>query len=306
MSTDAERRCLSHKWESTCAQTPLSPDVGEGRGEGYAELHCPPTSASCAAPRIRRSWSRARRNWATRRSRSPTNARWPASCAPTWRRRNVSCKLIVGSEIRLGDGRASCCWRRTARLRQPVRADHAGAPQRHQGALHAYAGRSRRGRARLPRLAACRLRFRRLRTRRRSPHCFPGRAWLRWNCSRRPTTTDGWPLRSNWPTAAGLPLVAAATCTCTCAERRALQDTLTAIRLACRSAERGRRAASQRRAPSAHARAIWRELYPPQLAGRDAGASPRAARFRSTSCVTSIRDELVPPGETADHAICAS
>ena len=41
MSTHAERRCLSHKWESTReTQTPLSQTWERGGGEGYAELHC--------------------------------------------------------------------------------------------------------------------------------------------------------------------------------------------------------------------------------------------------------------------------
>ncbi len=38
-------------------------------------------SASSAAPRTRRSWCSAPTTWATRRSPSPTNARWPAWCA---------------------------------------------------------------------------------------------------------------------------------------------------------------------------------------------------------------------------------
>ena len=77
-----------------------------------------PTSASCAAPRTRRNWSSAPPRSATRRSRSPTNARSPASCARTSRRRSTGSSCIVGTEFALaGRGqpdRSSCCSRRAA------------------------------------------------------------------------------------------------------------------------------------------------------------------------------------------------
>ena len=63
-----------------------------------------PTTASCAAPPIPRSSCIARPSWATRRSRSPTNARSRAWCARTWPRRRSKLKLIVGTEITLADG----------------------------------------------------------------------------------------------------------------------------------------------------------------------------------------------------------
>ena len=157
MSTDAERRCLSHKWESTRAQTPLSQTWERGGGEGYAELHCVsnftflrgashPEELVARAHELgyaaladhRRMLARGHRA----RPRGGEGMRAEADCRqrdPA--RRRPACRA-AGDEPR---------W-----LRQPVRAHHAGAPQRHQGALHAYAGRSRRGRARLPRLAACR------------------------------------------------------------------------------------------------------------------------------------------------------
>ena len=72
------------------------------------------TSVSCAAPRTRRNSSSARSSSAMRRSRSPTSARWPASCARTWRRASMRCQLIVGSEFRLEDGLRSCCSRPAA------------------------------------------------------------------------------------------------------------------------------------------------------------------------------------------------
>jgi nucleotidyltransferase/DNA polymerase involved in DNA repair len=50
-----------------------------------------PASASSAAPRARRSCSSAPANSAMRRWRSPTSARWPASCARTKRRGKPGC-----------------------------------------------------------------------------------------------------------------------------------------------------------------------------------------------------------------------
>ena len=65
------------------------------------------TSASCAARASPRSWSSAPSNWATARWRSPTSARWPASCAPTLRPSSIELKLLVGSQFRVDWGIAS-------------------------------------------------------------------------------------------------------------------------------------------------------------------------------------------------------
>ena len=58
------------------------------------------TSRSCAARRTRRNWSSARRRWATRRSRSPTNARSRASSARTSRRRTPACRSSSAASSR--------------------------------------------------------------------------------------------------------------------------------------------------------------------------------------------------------------
>ena len=63
-----------------------------------------PTSRSCAAPRIPKSSSSARTRSATARSRSPTSARSPASCARISQREAMGFKLIIGTEVKLEDG----------------------------------------------------------------------------------------------------------------------------------------------------------------------------------------------------------
>ena len=86
------------------------------------------------------------------------------------------------------------------------------------------------------------------------------------------------------------------TCTCTCAARRALQDTLTAIRSAAR---RPRPACGC--IPTASATCARRErlarLYPPELLAEPC-RSPRAAASRLDELRYEYPDELVPPGET--------
>ena len=64
----------------------------------------PRISASCAAPPPARSCSRKRRCSASRRWRSSTAIRSPASCAPTRPRKQPACGLIVGCRLDLADG----------------------------------------------------------------------------------------------------------------------------------------------------------------------------------------------------------
>ena len=78
-------------------------------------------SAFCAAPRIRRNWSRARRRSAMRRSRSPTNARSPAWCARMSRPK--SAKLQADHRQRVPPRRrpeAGAARHRPRRLRQSL------------------------------------------------------------------------------------------------------------------------------------------------------------------------------------------
>ena len=71
----------------------------------YAELHCLSNFSFLRGASHPGGAGGARRTRsATRRSRSPTNARSPAWCARTRRRRSAGCKLILGTEITLEDG----------------------------------------------------------------------------------------------------------------------------------------------------------------------------------------------------------
>ena len=95
-------------------------------------------SRSCKAPRIRKSWPPAPPSWAMQPWPSPTSAAWPAWCARTWRQRSSTCRCSSAPA-------SSCAPRRRGTagpdpagadargLRQPVRADHAGALARAKG-----------------------------------------------------------------------------------------------------------------------------------------------------------------------------
>ena len=86
----------------------------------------------------------------------------------------------------------------------------------------------------------------------------------------------------------GLPLVAAGDVHMHVRARRALQDTLTAIRLSTPLAECGHALLSERRAAPALARAA-RDALSARAAGRDARDRAALHVSRSTSCATSIR-----------------
>ena len=103
----------------------------------------------------------------------------------------------------------------------------------------------------------------------------------------------------------GLPLVAAGDVHMHVRNRRALQDTLTAIRHGCTVARGGPRTVPERRAPPAHAPAAGGDLSA-EVAARRRCASPSAARFALGELKYEYPRELVPAGAHADAAICAS
>ena len=206
-----------------------------------------PTSASCAAPRIRTSSCSRRSPSAIGRSRSPTNARSRAWCARTWPPRARPLKLLIGSEFRL-----SCGLKLVALAinRQgygaAVPPHHPRPPPGAEGHLSLEPRRCGGGAAGAvlhpvdPRGGG-----RARRSSRWLAAHFPARAWIAVELlreGRRPrAAARSW---STWARSTACRSWRRATCTCTCARRRKLQDMLTAIR------------ARRRRSPRPGARCI--------------------------------------------------
>ena len=126
---------------------------GPARCPPTPSCRSPPISASCAAPRIPRSWSCRRRRWASPASRSPTATASPASSARTSRPRTSGLRFLVGCRLDLVDGTSLLCWPtdKPAYARLSSLLTH-GKRLAAKGRLHADAG----GRARPRRGAAVR------------------------------------------------------------------------------------------------------------------------------------------------------
>ena len=155
--------------------------------------------------------------------------------------------LVIGSEFTLADGLKLVLYATDrATLRRPRAAHHARPAQRDKGQLRADPRRCRRRWRR----AVSRCGFRRRRTDRRPTRCRPpmhagsptsspaARGSPR-NSSRAPATARGLRACRRSRATTGLPLVAAGDVHMHARARRALQDTLTAIRLRTPLAECG-------------------------------------------------------------------
>ena len=269
-------------------------------------------SRSCAARRIRRSWSSARRRSAMRRSPSPTNARSPASCARTSRRRTPGCRSSSAASSRSIDGLKLV-------LLATDRASYGDLSQlitrgRRNAAKGSYALTRDDVAALAPRLpravgaagsaATARVRRRRdaRRTRAGSPTSFAGPRLDRRRAARarrRPRAARASARRSRGDRPAA-------------GRRRRRAHARARAARAAGHADRDPPAA--RRSPNAATRCIpngerhlrsrarLATLYPRELLAETRRASPSAARSRSTSCATSIRRRSCPPGETpASH-----
>ena len=268
---------------------------------GYAELHCSATSPSCAALRIRRSWSsapRARLRGA-RDHRRVLRRRRRARAHRAARSEGHALKLIVGAEFRLDcglqlrgarDGPAGL--RRLCRLiTRGRRAAPKGSTRSTRADLEA-----------LSRAAACILWLpgdgaARRRRRRWLARALPGRAWIASSSCARRRIARGSQRCSASGGRSACRSSRAATCTCMCARAAQLQDALTAIRLKCRS--RSRLAACIRTASAICAsRARLARLYPPELL-----AETLAIAARCTFSLDELRyeypRELVPDGRNA-------
>ena len=273
----------------------------------YAELHCRSNFSSCPAPRTRRNSSCARRRWATRRWRSPTTAR----CAgivrahlaardaglPPDRRQRVRRSATALRLVLLAPDRASygnLCQLITRGRRQAAKGRYRPSPRRRRrvrgrplAAVGAAAtGRCARRPTRRPRWS---------RPGRWVAATFPGRSWLAVELlrrrRRRGSASRG---RAALAAACGLPPVAAGDVHMHVRARRALQDTLTAIRLGTPLAECG-----YALFPNGERHLRSRErlacVYPPELLADNARRSPRAAASRSTNCATNTRRRSCRP-----------
>ena len=250
----------------------------------------------------------ARRRSATRRSRSPTNARSPAWCARTSRRRTAACSSSSAAKFALADG-LKLVLLATDRdgYGNLSRAHHARpAPRRRRAAIALDARRPRRRRCRgclalldaagrRPATATTR-RSQRALARRALSRAAPGSpssCCARAGRPRAPRALRG--ARASEPACRWSP---PATCTCTCARARALQDMLTAIRLQ----HAGRASAATRCIPTpsgtcARARGS-RASIRRELLAETAARSPSAARFSLDELRYEYPEELVPPGAT--------
>jgi error-prone DNA polymerase len=125
---------------------------------------------------------------------------------------------------------------------------------------------------------------------------FAGRAWLAVELSGGPDDASRLAALERLGAAAGLPLVAAGDVHMHVGARRALQDTVTAIRLHCRLAEAGLRLYPN---GERHLRSRKRlaRLYPPRLLEESARIAERC-RFSLDELRYEYPQELVPSGET--------
>ena len=245
-------------------------------------------------PRIRKSWLHAPRRKATRRWRSPTNARSPASCGRTSKRKNAQLKLIIGSEFRLDDGLRFVLLATDRESYGNLSAlITRGRRSAREGQLSPDARRSCRRRRRLSRAVAARPDPDVGRSALAQPR-FRGALWI---AAERLLEADDAarckPISPKSPSTIGLPLVAAGDVHMHVRDRRALQDTLTAIRLKTTVAQAGHALLSERRAPfaadrDARAHLSCRRGWPKRW------RSPDAADSRWTSCATNIRRRSFP------------
>ena len=177
--------------------------------------------------------------------------------------------------------RGWCCWRRIAPATATCPRSSRGAPQRDQGALPPSLRRS--AMTALPGCLALLLAGSAARIRRRAlarRALSRSRAGSPSNCSAGPTMPSASPQLRELATAAGLPLVATGDVHMHLRARRALQDTLTAIRLGMPVATPATRCIPTASAICARACA-WRSSIPPTLLDetlRDRRALPVLAR----------------------------
>ena len=260
------------------------------------------TSASCAAPRVRRSWSSAPQSSATRRSPSPTNARSRAWCARTWRRRRSGCKLIIGTEFALDDGlRLVLLATDRAATASSAAAHHARPARGREGQL----SRSRCARSSKPLagclallvplwiLAAARTRARQAAGSPRASPAAPGSRSELLSRRRRPRRARP---RCDARRGLGLPLVAAGDVHMHVRSRRRAAGH--AHRDPPRHAGRGVRPRALSRTASA---TCARACASPALSARAARRNVRdrrALRFSLDELRYEYPDELVPDGET--------
>ena len=202
----------------------------------YAELHCLSNFTFLRGASHPEELVRARR-WrsATRRLPSPTNARSPASSARISPRRTAGLPLVVGSEFTLDDGARLALYATDRASYGDLAQLITRGRRKRRRAATAVARRRRGAGAALPRAVAPRRGRGERRRRAGSPTSFAGRAAGSRVGSARPRRRRC-AARTRSPRSAARMRPAArrprATCTCTCGARRALQDTLTAIRLA--------------------------------------------------------------------------
>ncbi len=288
-----------------------------------ARRHCPPTpscrsppiSASCAAPRIPRSWWCRRPRWASPPSPSPIATRSPASCAPTSAGEGRPASGCSSARrLDLDDGRRACCAvrptappmagsRRLLTLGKPPRAEgRSAARPRRPARPRRGADAHRRCRPTQPRC-------------RRSPTAlaplqahFGDRLYL--GClaplsrRRRPPAAGARRARPRTRRAAGRH------------QRRPLPHARRAGR--CRTCSPA--SASTARIDEAGFRLLRQRRAPPEAAGGDGAAVPRpsrgarahawrspsAAASRSTSCATSIPSIRCPPAARRSRSWRAS
>ena len=177
------------------------------------------------------------------------------------------------------------------RLRQSLRADHPRRRQAKKGEYRLTRSRSRRRRARLPRAAAAGSAAE-SRPRPLARAAFRGARWIAAELLRGPDDRARLEQLEQHAQEAGLPLVAAGDVHMHVRARRALQDTLTAMRLRHAARTLRPRAVSQRRAPSAPARAAGTPV--------SARAADRHARCRRALHFFSRQPALrVPRGDRA-------
>ena len=245
------------------------------------------------------------------RSRSPTNARWRARCARISRRRMPACRSSSAASSRsptapklvlLATDRASY-----GDLSQLITR---GRRQRGQGRVPARARRRRGAGVAMPRAVAARAR-----SARREPRAARRRPLGRATSSRprvdrrraaraAPATRARLARSTRAVEGAGLPLVAAGDVHMHVRARRALQDTLTAIRLKTPLAACGHALFPNGERHLRSRARLARHLSAGAARGH-ASASPSAAVSRSTSCATNIRTKSSRPARRRRRG-CAS